>query len=283
MHKVSGVLTLGVVVALVTACSGSSSPANNAGGPGSGSPGTTPTASASSTPSVAPSASTGASAAPTPTPATGHTVATGPGSKPPGSPTGFTRAGTYTYDLSGSTTTRLGTQKISGTDTLAVDPPKGTLQKTTQTSRQGGSRNQTLNVKPAGLFVVDADFNQPGFKEDFKPVGTATYFPGNYHVGSAWKWSAKSTDGKYTLSVSSTISSKSSISLRGQSIPVLIIDSVLRITGANFDLTDNQRDWVSTAYALVVKEHLVTSGKIAGFSYSGDETRTIRSTTPTSG
>jgi hypothetical protein len=231
---------------------------------------------------VAASASPGGTPAASATPATGHTVASGPGSKPPGRPTGFTRAGTYTYDVAGTTTTRLGSQKVSGTDTLAVDPPSGSQQKSTQKNKQG-SRNQTLTVTPNGLFIVDIHIVQGGFDEDFKPVGTATYFPGNYKVGSAWHWSARSTDNKYRLDTSSTISSSTKITIHGQVLPVLVVDSVVHFTGNGFDLTENQRDWVSTTYALIVKEHIVEHGTVGGFKLDSDETRTVRSTTPTSG
>jgi len=280
-----GVMVTAAAVALLTACSGSSSPHNNAGGPtASNSPGTTPSASASSTPSVAGSASpsTGGGTQPSATPAAGHTVASGPGSKAPGRPTGFTRAGTYNYDINGTATSRIGTQKLNSTDTLKVDPPKGSRQTTSQENKQG-SRTQTLSSSSGGLFVVDIDIQQSSFKEDFKPVGTAMWFPGDYRVGSAWKWSARSTDGKYLLAVSSKITGTANVVVGGKSVPTLVVDSVLHFTGNSFDLVDNQRDWVSTAYALIVKEHLVTHGSVAGFTYSSDETRTIRSTTPTSG
>ena len=281
MHKMLGVFAVGVI-ALATACSGSSSPANKANGQGSGGSSASASASPSANPSATGSAAPSGSPAAKPIPATGHTVTSGPGSKPPGSPTGFTRAGTYTYDISGTASTKLGTQKISGTDTFAVDPPNGTEQKTTQANKQG-SRNQILDVRSTGLFLVDLNIDEPGFKEDFKPVGTAMYFPGNYKVGSAWKWTARSTDGKYTLTDSSKITSTANVVIGGKSIPTLIVDSVLHFTGNGLDLTDNQRDWVSTAYALIVKEHLAAKGNASGITFTSDETRTIRSTTPSSG
>lgn len=277
-----GVIAMGAVLALVTACSGSSSPATNAGGPASNSPGASPSTSASALPSTGATASPGATPGVKSTPAAGHTVATGPGSKPPGRPTGFTRAGTYAYDIDGTATTRMGTQRLNSSDTLKVDPPKGSTQKTTQDS-QNGTRDQTLDARAGGLYVVDINIQQSTFKEDFKPVGTALFFPSGYHVGSAWHWRARSTDGKYTLDVTSKISATQNVTVQGQSVPTVVVDSVLKFTGNSFDLTDNQRDWVATAYALIVKEHLDTHGSVAGFTYSSDETRTIRSTTPTSG
>lgn len=280
MHKLFGVFAVGAI-ALVSACSSSASHPNASGSP-SNSPGATSSAGASANPSTAASAPASGTPAPTATPAAGHTVGTGPGSKPPGRPTGFTRAGTYDYDLTGTTTTRLGAQKISGSDSLAVDPPKGSQQKTTQKNQQG-SRNQTLNLTSGGLFILDIHITQGSFNEDFKPVGTAMYFPANYKVGSAWHWVARSTDGKYTLDTSSKITSSTTIVVHGQTLPVLVVDSVVKFTGNSYDLTEQQRDWVSTAYALIVKEHLVTHGTIAGFKLDADETRTIRSTTPRSG
>lgn len=281
MQKLPGLFAMGAVVALVTACSGSSSPADKAGGPASNSPGASPNASASTRPSTAGTTSPGATPGAKVTPAAGHTVSSGPGSTAPGRPTGFTRAGTYHYDYSGTSTTQLRTQPFEGTDALKVDAPVGNQQKTTQQGQQG-SRDQTLASRSGGLYVVDINIQQGSFKEDFKPVGTALFFPGNYHVGSAWHWAARSTDGKYRLAVSSKITASTTITVHGQTIPTLVVDSVLRFTGNGFDLTENQRDWVSTAYALIVKEHTQEHGTIAGFKYSAEETRTIRSTTPTS-
>jgi hypothetical protein len=278
MQKVPSVAAAGVVLALVTACS--SSPAKPAAD-ASTSPGASPAANASSNPAATPTSSTSAAPAPKATPAAGHTVGSGPGSKAPGKPTGFTRAGTYTYDVSGTATTRLGTQKQNYVETFAVDPPAGVAQKTTEKAQQG-SRDQTLDATTSGLNVADIYFHEGGFNEDFKPVGTAVYFPSSYPVGTAWKWSARSTDGKYRLDVSSKITSTAKLAIQGQSLPTVIVDSVLRFTGSGFDLTDNQRDWVSTAYALVLKERLITNGTVEGFALKSDETRTIRSTTPSS-
>lgn len=280
MQKVPSVVAAGVVLALAAACS--SSPAKpHAGSTSSTSPGANPTASSSSNPAATPSAT--GKPAPPPTPAAGHTVGTGPGSKPPGSPTGFTRAGTYTYDVTGTSTTRLGTQKQNAVETFAVDAPKATTQKTTQKDPQNSNRYQTLESRSTGLYLVDLDIQQgTGFNEDFKPVGTALYFPSNYAVGTSWKWTARSTDGKYMLSDTSKITSTASITIGGHAYPTVVVDSVLKFTGSGFDLTDNQRDWVSTAYALVLKEHLLTSGSVDGFNLKSDETRTLRSTTPSS-
>ncbi len=279
MQKVPSVVAAGLVLAVVTACS--SSPAKPSGAPNNGSPGASASAGASANPAATPSTAKTGVTAPPATPAAGHTVASGPGATAPGKPTGFTRAGTYTYDVSGTASTKATTQKQSFVETFAVDAPKGTLQKSTE-KNQNGSRDTTLDSRSTGLYVADIYFHQGSFNEDFKPVGTAVYFPSSYPVGTSWTWTAKSTDGKYTLSDSSKVTSTGKLTVGGQSLPTVVVDTVLKFTGSGFNLTDQQRDWISTSYALVLKEHLLTSGTIQGFEIKSDETRTIRSTTPSS-
>ncbi|HMC72166.1 MAG TPA: hypothetical protein VKJ07_23610, partial [Mycobacteriales bacterium] len=99
-------------------------------------------------------------------------------------------------------------------------------------------------------------------------------------VGRTWSWQAKSTDGKYTLDVTTTISGNTTVPVGGKSQKAVVADSTLHITGQAFDLTVQQRDWVSSAYALVLKEHSVTHGTAYGTTISSDITRKLRSTTP---
>ena len=172
-----------------------------------------------------------------------------------------------------------GNQNVSGTSTEVVDAPQGSRQHS-KTDGQNGSQDSTLEVRKDGLHVIDLAIASQGFNEDFKPVGDAVYFSADYRVGRKWSWQAKSTDGKYTLDVTTTVSGNTTVPVGGKSLKALIADSTLHITGQAFDLTVQQRDWVSTAYALVLKEHSVTHGTAYGANISSDITRTLRSTTP---
>ena len=239
---------------------------------------TAPPTSAPPQGSVAPTATSASQ--PAATSSSGGRPTSTTAAKAPGAPTGFTRAGSYTYDLSGTAKQPFqGSQNVSGTDTQTFDAPQGTSQHN-KTTGQNGSQDMTLATEKDGLHVLDISLNSPGFSEDFKPVGTAVYFPADYKVGRHWTWQAKSTDGKYTLDVSSAISGTSSVTVGGKALKVLIVDSTLHITGTGFDITDQLRDWVSTTYALVLKEHSVTQGTAYGAAISSDVTRKIRSTTP---
>lgn len=285
------------VVAVTAGCSGSSSKGDTAVVAGR-SPDTQST-SASTAPSTA--ASAAASAASTPAGAatsgssgSGGGVSTGSGStgsgstgsgsstqtKAPGKPSGYTRPGTYTYDVSGSATSPFGgKQDLAGTSSYVVDQPQNNTQHS-KTSGKNGSQDSTLAVRSTGLYVLDIHISSPGFDEDFKPVGTALYFPADYRTGSHWTWKAKSTDGKFTLDVASEISGTATQKVGAQSLKTIVVDTTLHITGTGVDLTSQQRDWVSTAYALVTKEHNVTNGKAYGTTVSSDATRTLRSTSP---
>jgi len=200
--------------------------------------------------------------------------------KAPGTPTGFTRPGAYTYTVSGTAKQPIGgTQQISGTDTTTFDAPNGSTQHSKDVSQRGSSE-QTLKVVSSGLYVEDIHISQQGFDEDFHPVGTALYFPAKYATGSHWSWQAKSTDGKYSLDVASKVSGTSTARVAGKSDKALLVDSTLHITGNGVDLNVQQRDWISTVYALILKEHSTSSGTAFGASFTSDVTRQLRSTTP---
>jgi hypothetical protein len=173
----------------------------------------------------------------------------------------------------------LGHNDLAGTGTLAEDAPQGSRQHSTQSGKDG-STELTVDVRSAGLYLAEIKIASQGFDEDFRPSPAVLYFPANYAVDRQWSWSATSTDGKYTLHVTSKITGTTTLAVGGRPQKALIVDSVLHITGAGFNLTDNQRDWVSTSYALTLKEHAVTRGTAYGATFDSDVTRTLRSTTP---
>jgi hypothetical protein len=288
--KFAAVVFVAAAVVTVAGCKGSSSSSQSANGTSAiGSTSSSSSAGATAPSGVATSpASTAESSnatAPAGTKASaGATTAGKPAAstaaKAPGKPTGYTRAGTYTYDLSGSAKSPIGgSQTISGTESYVVDSPKGSEQHSKTTSQQG-SQDMTLQVRSTGLYVVDIHISQQGFDEDFRPTGTALYFPANYHTGSKWSWQAKSTDGKYTIAVSSKVSGNATVTVGGQAQKALILDSTLHISGNGVDIVANQRDWVSPTYALILKEHSVSNGKAFGATFGSNVTRQLRSTTP---
>lgn len=264
------------VVLGLSACSGSSgstavtdnpvvATSTSASAAGSAGPGGAPATPASSTAQASPHDTTVQ-------PASSQPVSSQPATKAPGRPTGFARPGRYTYVLNGTATVPLrGTQQISGDQTFTVDPPAGSSQHSRQSDSQG-TTDQTLAVRSTGLYMQDIRIANQGFNEEFRPVGSALFFPASYRTGSHWSWHAKSTDGKYTLDVSSRVASATR--------SAVVLDSTLHIAGNGFDIHVQQRDWISTTYALITKEHAVTSGTAYGAHVSSDVTRTLRSTTP---
>jgi hypothetical protein len=285
LQKSGKVIAATFAAVVVTGAAGchSSSPTHSAGPAtlGQTSAPSTPSSSATATGAPTGGAKTSTAAqAVSPSRSAAAESATTTAAKAPGTPTGFTRAGTYTYDLSGTAKQPFsGSQNVSGTDTQTYDAPQGARQHN-KSSGHNGSQDMTLEVAKDGLHVVDIQIASPGFSEDFRPVGDAVYFPADYAVGRHWSWQAKSTDGKYTLDVTTRISGSTSVTVGGKALKALVVDSTLHITGTGFDITDQLRDWVSTTYALVLKEHSVSQGTAYGATISSDVTRRLRSTSP---
>jgi hypothetical protein len=233
---------------------------------------TTSTRSAPGAPASASAPASSGSGAASSAAATSGGAAPSSSAKAPGKPSGFARAGRYTYTVSGTSTQPLsGTKPVSGTQTDVYDPPRGSTQHS-RTSDAQGSTDQTLSAQRTGLYLQDLHIAMQGFDEDFRPDGTALFFPANYRAGSHWTWRARSSDGKYTLAAASKIASVS----HGN----VVLDTSIHISGSGFDINAQQRDWVSTTYALILKEHAVTKGTAYGANVSSDITRTLQSTTP---
>jgi hypothetical protein len=192
-------------------------------------------------------------------------------------PVALQPSGTYTYHLSGSSSSALGDQPVDGNSTLTVDPPQGQRQHSTQRDDQG-STEQTVVAQVDGLHLADIHLSQSGFDEDFradKPVLLGPAHPSN---GQSWKWHLVSTDGKYTLHAHLTVadthsSAKTSSGAREHTVE---IKSVLVLDSKDIHLTIHQDDQ-ATGDAVIVREHAVSDGTAYGTKFHSDVTRTLAS------
>jgi hypothetical protein len=277
---------LALIGVVLTACGGSGSSAAPAGGEGtpaveSGSAGAT----ASARP---PSGAASAAASPTASNASGVAVGAGsasPASEPSaGSPApaaGAERAplpppGTYSYRLSGSSTSALGTQDLDGESTLTVDQPQGNREHSTQRDK-GGSTEQVVVSRSDGLYLAEIHLAQPGFDEDFKPAHAVLLFPLPAHRGQQWRWHMTSTDGKYTLAARLTVDDlhSSARTVSGERVDTVALSSVLHLKSDDIDLTIHQHDEAGQD-ALIVREHAVTDGTAYGTKFHSDATRVLQ-------
>ena len=274
---------LALTCALLTACGSSGSDSTSAG-PAvpvveSGSAGTTasarpPASGASATAAPAGSAASadsGSGSASSTAAPTGETPApTAEGDRAPLPP-----PGSYTYQLSGSSTSVLGKQDLDGESTLTVDQPQGNRQHSTQRDK-GGSTEQVVVARLDGVFLAEIHLAQQGFDEDFKPASPVLLFPLPAHRGQHWRWHMTSTDGKYTLTARLTVDDlhSSARTTNGEQVDTVALTSVLHLKSDDIDLTIHQHDEAGQD-GVIIREHAVSDGTAYGTKFHSDATRAL--------
>jgi hypothetical protein len=211
---------LGALVALlaVSACGGhgsstagaSASPRATRGDTSASSPTPGASRSTSTSGSTAPSHSGGVPAGVTPTgsgaASTAAATATPTAADSPSSPNASDqslglRTGRYTF--SGSA--RYGKTTYTDSETQTVtDLSSSTQRVVSTTSSKAGESSLTvlLAVHTSGLFVTQAVVSSGQGAETFTPTGPALLIPHPVSTTQSWKWTAESSDHKYTLQAS---------------------------------------------------------------------------------
>ena len=194
-------------------------------------------------------------------------------------PSGFARPGTYRYATSGSSHSPFGDQDLSGTSTTTYDAASGSRQRNVSQGK-GGSQEIVVAINRGGAYLAHLKLDSQGFKEEFAPAKPLLYFPAGASAGRTWSWSVRSTDGKYTLHASAELGPRGTVRVGAKTVHSRVVTSVLHITGNGIDMTVHQRDEVSEALGLVLREHAETEGTAYGAKFRSDVTRTLRSTDP---
>lgn len=166
----------------------------------------------------------------------------------------------------------------SGTATLTVDRPANGKQHSLLGNDQGRTE-QDVAVRSGGTYLVKLVITNPAFDKTFLPGPTALLLPDPATTGKAWSWTAKSTDGKTTASVTARIAGSETITIGGASTPTTVIESTLRLTG-DITYTSQMRTWFDSAHKLAVKEHTKGEGSFGAVHFTTDITSVMRSTKP---
>jgi hypothetical protein len=191
-------------------------------------------------------------------------------------PTGA-RAGSYTYDTSG-TVTAGAPQQVSGTSTLKVAPVTAGTQHTVVEGDQGRTETDLL-VKGDGTYVARLVITNPAFSKDFRPSPAALLLPEPADPGRAWSWRTTSTDGKARVSASSRVLRAETVIIGGRKVAARVVETVLAMRGdVTYDGTTTT--WYAPKERLPVKDRTNGKGMVSGFSFSADVTSTMRSTEP---
>ena len=204
------------------------------------------------------------------------TTTTGTATNSGGTGPKYTAAGTYTYDTSGTVTA--GTPRdASGTATLTVDPPAGGRQHSLLGTDQGRTE-QDVVVRSDGVYLVRLAITNPAFSKEFRPT-SGILVPEPPTTGRSWSWTARSTDGKTTATVTARITGRETLTIGGESTPTIVIQSTLKLTG-DITYSGHMQTWVDPTHRLSVKEHTKGEGTVGGVPFSTDITNVIRSTRP---
>jgi len=239
----------------------------------------TPLASASTATSARPSASvvpsaSGASAATAPS----ASASASPGGAAPASSIKGTAPGDYTYDAKGTYSLGGAPQQVEGTSTLTVSPLQGNRQTSTLHAEQGGDTVQDLVIESGGVKLARLSIGTPVNKE-FRNAPPVLLFPTPATVGRSWSWRSTSTDGSSTLTTTNKVVRTETLTIGGQRVATVVLQSRLVITG-DVTYTADVTTWVATAYRLPVKDHTKGSGRFGQIQFSTDITSVMRSVRP---
>ncbi|HUR12958.1 MAG TPA: hypothetical protein VM097_00555 [Mycobacteriales bacterium] len=275
------------LVALLGLAACSSSETDESADRGVPTPGAvTPTAltgglpSSSPTGTVAPSASTAGSApttAATSAPSTtgGSTTGGSTGASAPRS----TAAGTYTYDSSGSQTLYGAKQAVDSTSTLTMGKLADGQQSSTLHNSQGDTTQQ-LQVRTSGSYLASLTIDSPTLDTAFHFSPPVLLLPDPARVGATWSWHGTSDDGKTEVTATNKVLRTETVTVGGERVATVVLQSHLVITGANLSYTADTTNWVAPAYRLPVRTRTTGSGTYGSFPFSYDVTDVVRSVHP---
>ena len=276
-----------LVLALLVGCSSSHDKKDTATPGTTTSPTTAASAAAGATPGA--SASTASSARPGASSSSGTsgsgagTTGVRPGtSSAPAQPAKGTPSGTYTYDSSGSSTVNGSKQPVSGTSSLQVSEVIDGSQTTTLHNEQGDT-TQELVVKDNGSFLSSLTVKSQAVNTEFDFSPPALLLGDPAKVGATWTWTGTSTDGKTTVKADNKVLRTETITIGGQRVPTVVLQTRLVITNTSQDLsfTADTTNWVDQALRLPVKTHTLGSGHYGTLvKFSSDTTDVMRSVHP---
>lgn len=204
---------------------------------------------------------------PTPTTAKPTPTTTAP---PAGNGPQPTAAGTYVYDLEGS----------SSKQTLVVNPASGSTQTSRLSAPGAGTSEQTLRYDSDGIKLLRMKQSTPGGTYEFvAPAGTLA-FPHPMSPGRTWSWNLTSTDGQVTLQMNLRAERRETVSTTaGEAVSTMVVTTSGTISGAA-SATTNGTAWVSEGYRLPIKQHQVVQGQYGSVPFRFETRGTLQSTQP---
>lgn len=184
--------------------------------------------------------------------------------------------GTYRYDTSG--------KEFPSVTTLTVSDAGQGLQRAVRNLRNdngdGITREQTISYSGGAVGLdalqISGKYRIYDRSWSLSPQGNAQLLPAGAGPGSSWSFTMSGSG--VTSSVSNSAAGSDSVSVAGQSVPCLRIESNIRYSGS----LDGSSDVTTcvTAGGLIVREHWRDNIKFAVGSSSSEYTATLQSLNP---
>ena len=193
-------------------------------------------------------------------------------------------AGVYRYDTSGSTSSILGKKTFPSVTTLTVDAPSGARQHSVREllspSGEGFVIEQTLDYRPDGVAVViqRLALTQSGDKtvRTLNARPPTVVIPTGTPVGSHSEFNLSGMlDGREVVDLVQA----GNVTVAGQSIPAVLVRSVLNVTGS-VSGTITLEQWWAPSFRLPLKEHLSGTFKSGFVTVKTTYDATLQRTTP---
>jgi hypothetical protein len=307
-HRLAPVALLAVLSAGAAGCSDDAGRAGESPAPFSSSTGSeTPGASATSSPSpssgptlVLPT--TSSSTVPDPFPSGGSPTSAastgpdpaltgGPATLPARRPYEPPAAGRYTYENTGSSSVSgcaTATEPADPMTDVDVSAVRGARQEAVRRSDEEGTETSVVEYRSDGIHLVSLVFDQPGLgRIEFRPARPVLLLPGPARDGQTWRFTLRSTDGKYTVDADNRVEAVGSRArtVDGRTVPTTRVRSVVRLRGTSpvgpVDVTITAVSEAGGDPALGILDDRDTDGTVGPCRITGEERSRLRSTTPT--
>lgn len=186
--------------------------------------------------------------------------------------------GTYTYTVTGSARSSLGSMDLPPEAHLVVHPPEGADQRQSRESQQG-SQEQVLRFSADGTRLVRQTLESPQASKDFRPEPPVLTIPHPIAVNQTWAWEMRSTDGATTVKSQFTALRQEEIVIGGEPVVTWVLGAQVQTTG-DVNSTIVSTIWYSPRYRLAVQTHAKANGSFSGIRFESDTTEKLVSVTP---
>jgi hypothetical protein len=168
---------------------------------------------------------------------------------------------------------------VHASSTLTVGALTNRRQTSTLHNSQGDT-TQEVEVRSTGSYLAALTVNSPTLKTAFHLSPAVLLLPNPARVGASWSWNATSDDGKTTVAATNKVLRTEELTIGGERVATVVLQSHLVITGQNVRYTADATNWVAPAYRLPAKTRTTGSGTYGTFAFSFDVTDVLLSVHP---